>query len=153
MDQVWIRLHNGWSPVSANGVGFGWALWQPQYVAAPWPHDELKPDFGYYVCEEIEAGGRGITAKATVEDVLPLTEAVSAEEAYRLVSEHLFNDDFTIDEEAWHANGYNKIKASAPWPQLVTAWRSRNERVGPYVLEELGRFPRTGWLRTLKIAM
>lgn len=121
-------------------------------MASPWPTDELKPGFVYYVCEETKTG-RAITAKATVEDVLAPTEVSSAEDAYLLVQEDLFTDDFTIDEEAWHANPYNRAKAAAPWPQVVTAWRTVTNPVGPHVLKELSQFPRTGWMHTDKIAL
>lgn len=152
MDQVWIRLNNGWSP-TGDGYGFGWALWQPKYNATQWPHDDLKPGFAYYVCEQLKLGGRAITAKATVEDALPPTEAASPEDAYRMVAEHLFDGKFSIRREEWHAHHYNMAKAGSPWPQLVTAWRSITEPVGPYALEGLGRFPRSGWQLSDEIAM
>ncbi|TWP47362.1 hypothetical protein FKR81_32105 [Lentzea tibetensis] len=153
MDQVWIRLNNGWAPTADGGYGFGWALWQPKYNATHWPHDDLETGFAYYVCERNKPGGRVVTARATVEDAVPPTEVASPEEAYRLVAEHLFDGKFSIRREEWHAHHYNLAKANSPWPQLVTAWRSTIEPVGPYALKCLDRFPRTGWLRTEEIAM
>lgn len=79
---------------------------------------------------------------------LPRAEVASAEDAYRIVADHLFDDEFSIDQITWWANDYNHIKAKAPWPQFVTAWRSLIEPVGPYVPDDLGRFQSTGWRRT-----
>lgn len=88
-----------------------------------------------------------------VKSVVPLTEVSSPDHAYQLVAQHLFTDDFTISEEEWHANIYNQVKASAQWPQLLTAWYGRTEPVGPHTIPGLHRFPRTGWLFTNKIAL
>jgi len=149
MNQVWIRLNTA----KDSDRGFSWALWQPKYVAAPWPDDALKPDFTYYVCETLKPGGRVITAKATVKDALPPTEVASPEDAYRMVAAQLFDGTFSIARDAWHANPYNIAKASSPWPQLVTAWYSVTNPVGPHLLKGLERFPRTGWLTTDQITI
>ncbi|TWP47361.1 hypothetical protein FKR81_32095 [Lentzea tibetensis] len=152
MNDVWIRLNSGRAQFAQCGIGFGWAIWQPRYVPAPWPHDELKPDFAYYVCEDTDPGRRAITARVTVEAALPRTEVASAADAYRIVADHLFDDEFTIDQVTWWANDYNQIKAKAPWPQFVTAWRGLVEPVGPYV-PDVGRFPSTCWRRADEIPL
>lgn len=151
MNDVWIRLHTGWAPNDGHQA-VAWALWQLSYSPEPWP-PELRPNFAYYVCEHLKAGGRGIVARATVTDVLRTSQAASPDEAYRMVADRLFDDELTIPIEDWRARGYNKIKADAPWPQLVTAWRITTEQVGPHVLPELARFPRSGWLRSSSIAL
>ncbi|MBW4720864.1 hypothetical protein [Saccharothrix obliqua] len=145
---TWVRLHTGWSPRQV-----GWALWQPGYVAHPWPRDELRPSFTFYICEELRTGRRGITARAIVTKTVGTIKVSTPEEAYGVIAEHLFDDDLTIMPEDWRANRYNGHKSSAPWPQQLTAWRAETEEVGPYVLPDLASFPRTGWLRTSAIAL
>lgn len=151
-NDTWIRLHSGWSPQSDNRA-VAWALWQPGYTAEPWPRDELRPAFTYYVCENLRDGDRGIVAKATVVGVIRMAQVPSADTTYRLVADALFDDDLAIPPEEWHAERYNQEKAERPWPQMLTAWRVVTEPVGPYVLPELTAFPRTGWLRSSGISL
>ena len=150
---VWVRLFNARYPISGGTPGLAWALWQTNYSATPWPHDELKPDFGYYICETLEDSTRAVTYKAATTHVLPPTKAATAEEAYDLVAEHIFDDDLRIAPDVWHDYHYNVLKAEAPWPQRIVAWRANVERVGPHVVEGLERFPRTGWLKTDAISL
>lgn len=145
---VWVRLYNARYPVPDGTPALAWAMWQPNYTATPWPHDELKPDFGYYICETLEGGTRALTYRATATHVLPPTEATNPEEAYELVSEHLFDDALRFESDDWQEYHYNALKAEAPWPQRVVAWRAEVEPIGPHVMEVLQRFPRTGWLQT-----
>jgi hypothetical protein len=152
MNDVWVRLYTGWV-LGTSGDAMGWAIWQPGYQGHPWPHEELRPGFGYYVCESLEAGGRGIVARATVRNALGLTRAESPEDAHRLVADRLFDDEFSIGLDDWLDNPYNKLKADSPWPQKITAWRISTEPVGPHILSGLGQFPRTGWLNTDKIGL
>ncbi|MBB5957754.1 hypothetical protein FHS29_004349 [Saccharothrix tamanrassetensis] len=147
-DDTWVRLHTGWAPRE-----MGWALWQPGYVAEPWPRVELRPAFTFYICQDIAAGGRGIVARATVTKLVRTMEVKSPEEAYQQIADTLFDDDLTIPPEGWRANPYNGHKSASPWPQQLTAWRAETEEVGPYVLPELSSFPRSGWLRTPNIAL
>ncbi|RKT53123.1 hypothetical protein [Saccharothrix australiensis] len=147
-DDTWVRLHTGWEPRE-----LGWALWQPGYVAHPWPREELRTGFAFYICQEIPAGGRGIVARATVTKLVRTTEVKSPEDAYQRIADTLFDDDLTIPPEDWRANRYNGHKTASPWPQQLTAWRSETEEVGPYVLPELSSFPRSGWLHTSRIAL
>ncbi|MDQ2585959.1 hypothetical protein CKY47_18585 [Saccharothrix yanglingensis] len=150
---VWIRLRAGWRRPGGDRA-VGWALWQPGYTAHPWPRDELRPSFTYYVCDDLPGGGRGIVSRATATGVLRPTEVDSAGSAYRLVAETLFDDDLAMAPEEWYAERYNRGKSARPWPQSVTAWRAVvTERVGPYVLPGLTAFPRTGWLRSAGIAL
>ncbi len=149
---VWIRLYNARYPVPGGTPGLAWAMWQTNYTAAPWPHDELKPDFGYYICEALEDGTRALTYKATATHVLPLTKAAKPEEAYDLVSEHLFDDGLRIAPHDWHDYHYNVLKAEAPWPQRIVAWRAEVEPIGPHVMDGLQRFPRTGWMQSEAIS-
>ncbi|GLZ34047.1 hypothetical protein Lesp02_62340 [Lentzea sp. NBRC 105346] len=149
---MWINLYSGWAPSEEDNSHLGWALWQPKYLARPWPTDELIPGFTYYVCENTKTG-RAITGKATVVDALPPTEVASPYDVYELLAEELFDDQFTIEDDAWHANVYNRMKSQAPWPQKVTAWRTTVNQVGPHVIRDLGRFQHTGWKRTDKIAL
>ncbi|CAL9602959.1 hypothetical protein SUDANB95_05429 [Actinosynnema sp. ALI-1.44] len=146
----WIRLHTGWSPREV-----GWALWQPGYVAHPWPRDELGPDFTFYICDDVGVGkdGRAIVARAKVTRVVPTTEVKSPEDAYQRIADALFDDDLTILPENWRANRYNGHKSAAPWPQWLTAWRADLEEVGPHVMPELSSFPRSGWLRTSRLTL
>lgn len=151
-NDVWIRLHSGWAPQGGNRA-IAWALWQPGYVAEPWPREELRPSFTYYVCEDLPRSRRGIVARATATGVVRLAQVPSADSAYRLVADALFDDDLAIPPEEWHSERYNQEKAKRPWPQMLTAWRVVTEPVGPHVLPELAAFPRTGWLRTPRIAL
>lgn len=81
--------------------------------------------------------------------MLPPTKAAEPEEVYDLVSEHVFDDDLRIAPHDWHAHHYNMLKAEAPWPQRIVAWRANANPIGPHVMEGLlQRFPRTGWLQT-----
>jgi len=152
MDDVWIRLRVGWSP-QGGATALGWASWQPGYLAAPWPEQELRPGFAYYACEELKGGGRAIVARATVTGVLNTVEVASPEIAHQLVADQLFDDDLSIDYAAWSTNAYNRRKANAPWPQLVIAWRVTTEPAGPHFLPELLRFPYSGWQRTTRIGL
>lgn len=152
MNDVWIRLRVGWSP-QGGATALGWALWQPRHVASSWPHQEMRPAFTYYACEDLKGGGRGIVARATVTQVLLPTEVGSPEEAHRLVADRLFDERLTIDHETWQGNAYNRGKATAAWPQRITAWRIATEPVGPHILPELHRFPRSGWLRSGRIGL
>ncbi|HEX6346646.1 hypothetical protein [Umezawaea sp.] len=152
MNGTWIRLRLGWT-VPDGRSALSWVLWQPGYVPSPWPTDELKPAFTYYACDELRGGGRGVVARATVTAVLRPTEVVSPDAAHELVAEHLFDDTLSIDELPWHTNAYNRSKSGAPWPQRIMAWRTATESVGPHLLPELTRFPRTGWLRSDKIGL
>lgn len=149
---VWIRLHSGWSPRGDNRA-VAWVLWQPGYTAQPWPRTELRPAFTYYVCEKLPDGVRAVVARATTTAVIGLAEVLSADSAYRLVADALFDDDLAIPPEEWHAERYNREKADSAWPQLLTAWRVVTEPVGPHVLPELTAFPRTGWLRSSRISL
>lgn len=149
---VWIRLYNARYPIPGGTPGLAWAMWQTNYTATPWPHDELKPDFGYYICETLEDGSRALTYRATTTHVLPPTKAAKPEEAYDLVSEQLFDDGLRIAPQDWHDYHYNVLKAEAPWPQRVVAWRAEVEPVGPHVVEALQRFPRTGWMQSEAIS-
>ncbi|MEU5690481.1 hypothetical protein [Actinosynnema sp. NPDC020468] len=150
---VWVRLHVGWEP-GARGRALAWTLWQPGYRPESWPTEELRPSFVYYVCEDLAAGGRGLVARATVTSLLNTAEAPSAEEAYRLVADNLFDDDLAIPPDDWHSHRYNKVKADAPWPQRLTAWRIATEPFGPQLLPPgRMRFPRSGWLRTAELAL
>lgn len=151
-NDVWIRLHTGWTRPGGNRA-VGWALWQPGYQAQPWPRDELRPAFTYYVCEDLPGGERGIVARATATGVVRAAEVASADAAYRQVAESLFDDDLAMQPEEWHADRYNREKAKRPWPQVLTAWRVVTEPVGPHALPELAAFPRTGWLRSSGIAL
>ncbi|MEU7481322.1 DNA internalization-related competence protein ComEC/Rec2 [Lentzea sp. NPDC042327] len=153
MDQVWIRLHNARYPIPGGTPGFAWAMWQPGYPATQWPHDELKPDFAYYLCETLEDGSRAITYRARATHVLPPTEAADADAAYDLVAEHVFDDGMRIAPDVWHEYHYNALKAEAPWPQRIVAWRAEVEPVGPHVRDELRRFPRTGWTKSAAITL
>ncbi|MFC6090649.1 hypothetical protein [Saccharothrix lopnurensis] len=148
----WIRLNAGWQRPGDHRA-LGWALWQPGYTARPWPRDELRASFTYYVCEDRLGGERGIVARATATGVVHTAEVASADAAYRLVADTLFDDDLAIPPEEWHAERYNQEKAKRPWPQLLTAWRVVTEPVEPRVLPELAAFPRTGWLRTSGVAL
>ncbi|SDP53460.1 hypothetical protein [Lentzea jiangxiensis] len=85
--------------------------------------------------------------------MLPPTEADKPEEAYDLMAEHVFDDDLRIAPDVWHDYHYNALKAEAPWPQRIAAWRATVEAVGPHVVDGLRRFPRTGWLKTDAIAL
>lgn len=152
MNDTWIRLRVGWAP-QGGGQALSWVLWQPGYVPSPWPTDELKPAFTYYACDELRGGGRGIIARATVVDVLRPTEVDSPDTAYEVIAKQLFDDTLSIDDLPWHTNTYNRSKTGAPWPQRITAWRTATESVGPHLLPELTRFPRTGWLRSDKIGL
>jgi hypothetical protein len=152
MNDVWIRLRVGWSP-QGGATALGWAQWQPKHIAAPWPAEEMRPSFTYYACEELKGGGRAIVARATVVGVLRPTVVESAEIAHKVIADQLFDDQLTIDYEAWSTNAYNRVKASAPWPQRVTAWRVVTEPVGPHFLPELLRFPHSGWLRSARIGL
>ncbi len=147
-NHTWVRLHTGWSPRQV-----GWALWQPGYAAHPWPSDQLRPAFTYYICQDTNTGGRAIVARATVTKIVDTIEVASPEAAYQRIADTLFDDDLTILPEDWRANRYNGHKSASPWPQLLTAWRAETEEVGPYELPELSSFPRTGWLQTLSIAL
>jgi hypothetical protein len=149
---VWIRLYNARYPIPGGTPGLAWAMWQTNYTATPWPHDELKPDFGYYLCETLEDGTRALTHRARTTHVLPPTETTTPEEAYELVSEHVFDDALRIAPHDWSAYHYNVLKAESPWPQRVVAWRADVEPIGPHVMEGLQRFPRTGWLQTEAIS-
>jgi hypothetical protein len=149
---VWVRLYNARFPVPGGTPGLAWGMWQPNYSATPWPHDELKPDFGYYICETLDDGRRALTYRATATHVLPPTEAETPEEAYDLVSEHVFDDGLRIAPPDWHAYPYNELKAESPWPQRIVAWRAELEPVGPHVMEGLKPFPRTGWKQTEAIS-
>ncbi len=153
MEEAWIRLGTGWTPAGSTAEAFGWALWQPAHRAAPWPHRELRPGFAHYVCEPLETGGRGLVARAVVTGVLGTVEAASDEDAHRLVAGRLFDDRFSVGLDEWRANPYNRAKALMSWPQRVTAWRIGTERVGPYVLSGLSRFPRTGWQLTEEVVV
>ncbi|MFS8103558.1 hypothetical protein LFM09_41190 [Lentzea alba] len=53
----------------------------------------------------------------------------------------------------WHDYHYNLLKAEAPWPQRIVAWRANVEPFGPHVMDGLQRFPRTGWTKTDEIAL
>jgi hypothetical protein len=150
---VWIRLYNARHPVPGGTPGLAWAMWQPNYSATPWPHDELKPDFGYYICETLEDGSRALTHRARITHVLPPTEATKPEEAYDLVAEHVFDDALRIAPHDWHNYHYNLLKAESPWPQRIVAWRADVEPTGPHVMEGLQRFPRTGWMQTDAISL
>ena len=150
---VWVRLFNARYPIPGGTPGLAWALWQKNYTATPWPHDELKPDFGYYICETLEDGTRAVTYRATTTHVLPPTTAETTEDAYDLVVEHVCDDDLRIGPEDWDDYHYNALKAEAPWPQRIVAWRATVEAVGPRVVDGLQRFPRTGWLQTDAIAL
>jgi hypothetical protein len=150
---VWVRLFNARYPIPGGTPGLAWALWQTNYSATPWPHDELKPDFGYYIGETLEDGTRAVTYKAVATHVVPPTKAESAEEAYDLVADRVFDDALRVAPDVWHDYHYNALKAEAPWPQRVVAWRATVEPVGPHVVEVLRRFPRTGWLETDAIAL
>jgi len=153
MEDVWIRLYNARHLVPGGTPGFAWAMWQMGYSATPWPHEQLKPDFAYYLCERLEDGTRVLTYKATVTHVLPPTEAAKPEDAYELVAEHVFDDDLRIAPHVWNDCHYNELKAEAPWPQRIVAWRANVEPVGPHVLDCLPRFPRTGWAKTDAISL
>jgi hypothetical protein len=153
MDDVWIRLFNARYPIPGGTPGLAWALWQMSYSATPWPHDELKPDFGYYICESLEDGTRALTYEATATHVLPPTKATTPEEAFALVSEYVFDDGLRIAPHVWNDYHYNVLKAEAPWPQRIVAWRANLEPVGPHVLDGLQRFPRTGWIKTDAISL
>ncbi|WP_394613082.1 hypothetical protein JNUCC0626_24345 [Lentzea sp. JNUCC 0626] len=150
---VWVRLFNARYPIPGGTPGLAWALWQTNYKATPWPHDELKPDFGYYICESLDDGTRAITHKALMTHVLPPTKAETPEAAYDLAAEHVFDDTLRIAPDVWHDYHYNALKAEAPWPQRIVAWRASVTPVGPHVVEGLERFPRTGWLKTDAIAL
>ena len=150
---VWVRLFNARYPIPGGTPGLAWALWQPNYSATPWPHDELKPDFGYYICETLEDGTRAVTYRATTTHVLPQTKAETPEEAYDLVAERVFDDELRVAPDVWHDYHYNALKAEAPWPQRIVAWRAAVKPVGPHVVEGLQRFPRTGWLKTDAISL
>lgn len=150
---VWVRLFNARYPIAGGTPGLAWALWQTNYSATPWPHDELKPDFGYYICETLEDGTRAVTYKAVTTHVLPPTKAATPEEAFDLVAEHVFDDELRIAPDVWHDYHYNALKAEAPWPQRIVAWRATAERVGPHLVDGLQRFPRTGWLKTDAISL
>ncbi|PRY36189.1 hypothetical protein [Umezawaea tangerina] len=152
MNDTWVRLGVGWSSPDGT-VALSWVLWQPGYVPAPWPTDELKRAFTYYACEGLRGGGRGIVARATITALLEPVDVRSPDEVHQLLCEHLFDDDLTIDDLPWHTHAYNRAKAVAPWPQRLVAWRTTTESVGPHVLPELTRFPRTGWLRSDRIAV
>lgn len=153
MNEAWIRLYNGRRPISGSTPGFGWAMWQMGYSAIPWPHDELKPDFGYYICETLKDGVRAVTHRAKMTHVLPPTEVATPEDAYDLVAEHVFDDDLRIARNVWHAYHYNQLKAEVPWPQRIVAWRAEAEPIGPHLLDGLCRFPRTGWTRSGAISL
>ena len=105
------------------------------------------------MCEELPNGDRGIVARATATGVIRLAQVPSADTAYRLIADGLFDADLAISPEEWHAERYNQEKAKRPWPQMLTAWRVVTEPVGPHVLPELTAFPRTGWLRSSRIAL
>lgn len=152
MNDTWIRLRVGWAPQGGQSA-LSWVLWQPGYVPSPWPTDELKPAFTYYACDELRGGGRGIVARATVTAVLGATEVDSPDTAYQVIAKQLFDDTLSIDDLPWHTNAYNRSKTGAPWPQRIMAWRTATESVGPHLLPELVRFPRTGWLRSDKIGL
>lgn len=152
MNETWIRLRVGWAPQGGQ-TALSWVLWQAGYVPSPWPTDELKPAFTYYACDDLRGGGRGIVARATVTAVLQPTEVESPDAAYEVVAKELFDDTLSIDDLAWHTNAYNRSKVGVPWPQRITAWRVATESVGPHLLPELVRFPRTGWLRSDKIGL
>lgn len=153
MEHVWVRLYNARYPIPGGMPGFAWAMWQPGYTATQWPHDELKPDFAYYICETLDDGTRAITHKARATHALPPTEAASPEDAYDLVAERMFDDGMRIAPDVWHDYHYNAVKAGSHWPQRVVAWRAETELIGPHVLEELRRFPRSGWLKSASIAL
>ncbi|MEV6243934.1 hypothetical protein [Lentzea sp. NPDC051838] len=150
---TWIRLYNARYPVPGGSPGLAWALWQTNYTPTPWPHDELKPDFGYYICETLEDGTRALTYRATTTHVLLPTKVAKPEEAYELVAQHVFDDGLRIAPHDWHDYHYNVLKAEAPWPQQVVAWRASVEPVGPHVVADLQRFPRTGWLQSEAISL
>lgn len=150
-NDTWIRLSAGWRRPGDHRV-LEWALWQPGYTAQPWPCGELRASFTYYVCEDGPGGERRIAARATVTGVTGTAEVASADAAYRLVADTLFDDDLAIPPEEWHAERYNQEKAKRPWPQVLTAWRAVTEPVEPHVLPELATFPRTSWLRTTGVA-
>ncbi|GAA3858111.1 hypothetical protein GCM10022243_24710 [Saccharothrix violaceirubra] len=154
-DDIWIRLNNGWEfsgigrqlEGQTEGHGFGWALWQPGYVARPWPYGELKPGFTYYLCDK-GFGERAVTARATVVRD-PLTVKVhSVQDAFDALLELMFDDLTWMPHEVWHANPYNRLKFDSPWPQRLTAWRVVTEPFGPLFRSELARFPRCGWLKS-----
>lgn len=153
MIETWVRLHNSRAPIPGGTPGLGWALWQPNYSATQWPHEELKRDFEHYVCETLPDKRRGITYRAKTTHVLPPTRAETPEEAYDLMAEHIFDDDLRVAPHAWHDHHYNVLKADAAWPQKIVAWRAEVVPVGPHVLAVLQSFPRSGWVRTDKIAL
>ncbi|MEU0884163.1 hypothetical protein ABZ345_36705 [Lentzea sp. NPDC005914] len=65
----------------------------------------------------------------------------------------MFDDGLRIAPHDWHDYHYNVLKAEAPWPQRIVAWRANVEPIGPHVMEGLRRFPRTGWMRTEAISL
>ena len=148
MNETWVRLYNARYLIPGGTPGFAWAMWQLGYTASPWPHDELKPDFGYYICETLRDGARAVTHRAKATHVLPPTEVATPEAAYDLVAEHMFDDGLRIAPHAWHDYYYNMLKAEVRWPQRIVAWRADVEPIGPHVLDVLRRFPRTGWLKS-----
>lgn len=153
MTKTWVRLCSARSPIPGRTPGLAWAMWQPGYSAAPWPHDELTPGFAYYVCETQPNGERAATYRATATHVLPPTRVATPEGAYGLMAEHVFDDSLRMGPDEWKAHPYNVLKAEFLWPQRVVAWRATLVAVGPHVLAGLGRFPRTGWLTTDTITL
>lgn len=153
MIETWVRLYNSRWPIAGGAPGLGWAMWQPGYSATQWPHDELEPDFAYYVCESQPDGCRAITYRAKATHVLPPTKAATPEEAYDLMAEHIFDNDLRVAPDVWHDYHYNMLKAEAPWPQQIVAWRAEVVPIGPHVLAALQSFPRGGWLKTDVIAL
>ncbi|WP_197289127.1 hypothetical protein [Nocardia sp. NRRL S-836] len=65
----------------------------------------------------------------------------------------MFDDALRIAPDVWHDYHYNRLKAEAPWPQRIVAWRADVEPVGPHVHDDLRRFPRTGWTKSATIAL
>lgn len=146
MSDEWVRLHTGWSANQASGDDVGWALWQPQYKGHPWPNEDMRRDFTYYVCDDLATGGRALVAQARVLAVLPFTEATSLAEAYRMVTDEL-GGGLQLSYPDWQANPYNQSKATSSWPQKIAAWRITTARIAPCRLPELRHFPHTGWIR------
>lgn len=153
MNETWIRLYNSRYPIPGGTPGFSWAMWRKNYAATPWPHDELKPDFAYYICETMADGTRAISHRAKVTRVLPPTEVATPEEAYDLVAEHVFDDDLRIAPNVWHDYHYNALKAETPWPKRVVAWRAETEPIGPHTLPGLCHFPHTAWTKSDAISL
>ena len=153
MTTTWVRLYSARSPIPGTTPGFAWAMWQPGYTATPWPHDELKPGFAYYICETQPHGERAVTYRATATHVLPPTRVATPEGAYGLVEEHVLDNELRIGPAEWHAHRYNALKAESPWPQRIVAWRATVVPVGPHVIARLGCFPRTGWMTTNTIVL